>query len=554
MRSFLIALSLTAGLALLPTASSAAPGDPVSVDRDCLRYVRGIDLQTTTIPQMQAAMHAGRLSSVDLVRAYLARMQAYSKYNAIRALNPNALAQAAAADRQRAAGDYTGPLQGIPVLLKDNVGTDDMPTTAGSVALEGAVPLHDATITARLRAAGAIILGKTNMSEWANWMSSVMPNGYSSLGGQVVNAYDGGDPSGSSSGSAVAASLALAAATIGTETSGSILSPSLANSDVGLKTTRGMVSRAGIIPLAERFDVPGPIVRNVTDAAVVMDAIAGSDPNDPATYQADSNLPPNDDFAAGLSPDALRGVRLAYSENDSSGLSGNSATLWQQTLDRIKALGATLVPSTGLDNDTDATVLELPAIFSEFHADLDNYLQTEQRPGARVHSLADVIAISALHPQQAKYGEDRLIESEAAPFYTPIGEAQAQVAIDRAQSEINSTLDAANAVAFLAPNGDHIGVGAAAGNPQVVVPIGYPDGGRMGAAFLGRSYSEPRLLAIAGALQDATHARVPPTQVEGGAAPASCAAASRPPFTAGPARARTTAVKAPAARRSRSRR
>ena len=552
--SALLAAIVTVALSLVPAAAPAAPGEPVATDRDCLRYVHGIDLQTVTIPQLQAAMLAGRLTSVELVTAYLARIKAYSQYNAIRALNPNALGEAARADRQRAAGLSRGPLEGIPVLLKDNVGTDDMPTTAGSIALAGAVPVHDATITARLRASGAIILGKTNLSEFANWMATGMPNGYSSLGGQVVNAYDGGDPSGSSAGSGVAASLALAAATIGTETSGSILSPSLANSDVGLKTTRGFVSRAGIIPLAESFDVPGPIVRNVTDAAVIMSAIAGFDPNDPATADAASHLPAGNDFTAGLRPDALHGVRLAYSANDASGLSGASANLWQQTLHRLMALGATLVPTTGLDNDIDATVLELPAIFSEFHSDLNRYLQTEERPGFPVRSLADVIAISALHPQQAKYGEDRLIESQAAPFYTPIGEAQAQLAIDRAQSEINSTLDAANAVAFVGPDGNHIGVGAAAGFPQIVVPIGYPGGARMGAAFLGRAYSDAQILALAGALQDATKARIPPTQVDGGASPLSCAAASLPPFATSAARAVQPSVRRLSATHRRTRR
>jgi amidase len=516
-------------LSLCTTAALGAAGEPVAADRDCLRFVRGIDLQTATIPQLQSAMRAGRLTSVDLVKAYESRIAAYSRFNAIRTVDAHALDHARARDAERRAGRSRGPLQGIPVLLKDNVGTDDMPTTAGSIALEGAVPRRDATITARLRRAGAIILGKTNLSEWANWMATGMPNGYSSLGGQVVNAYDGGDPSGSSSGSGVAASLALAAATIGTETSGSILGPALANSDVGLKTTRGIVSRTGIIPLAERFDVPGPIVRNVTDAAVIMTAIAGFDPDDPATAEADANLPPGGDFKSGLRADALRGVRLAYSEADAP--SGAKGVLWAQTLDRLRKLGATLVATGGLDNDIDGTLLELPAIFSQFHSNLDHYLQTEQRPGATVRSLADVIAISATRPDRAKYGEDRLITSEAAPGYGPFGEAQSQLAIDRAHAEIDQTLDAANTVAFVAPDGAHIGVGAAAGHPQVVVPLGYPGGQRMGAAFLGRRYSEPQILAAAGALQDATHARVPPTQVEGGASPASCAAAARPPFT-----------------------
>jgi amidase len=520
MRRFLLGPALAVALCLSPSAALAAAGEPVPTDRDCLRFVRGIDLQTVTIPQLQAAMNKGKLTSVQLVKAYEARIKAYDQFNAIRALNPHAVEVAAQRDAERRAGRSRGPLQGIPVLLKDNVGTDDMPTTAGSIAMQGAVPRRDATITARLRRAGAILLGKTNLSEWANWMATGMPNGYSTLGGQVVNAYDGGDPSGSSSGSGVAASLALAAATIGTETSGSILSPSLANSDVGLKPTRGIVSRTGIIPLAERFDVPGPIVRDVTDAAVIIGAIAGFDPDDAATAEADSNLPPKGDFTKGLGPTALQGVRLAYSDSDAP--SGAKGALWTQTLAKLQGLGATLVPTTGLDNDFDATVLELPAIFSQFHSNLDQYLQTEQRPGAHVHSLADVIAVTATYPDRMKYGEDRLITSEAAPAYGPAGELQAKLAIDQAQSEIDSTLDAANASAYVAPDGYHIGVGAAAGYPQIVVPLGYPGGARFGGGFLGRAYSEPKLLAYASALEAATHARVPPTQIEGGATPVGC--------------------------------
>src|SRR3954464_8582229 len=516
----LLPVLATAVCLLAPTAALAAAGEHVAQDRDCLRFVRGIDLQTVTIPQLQKAMNGRKLTRVELVDAYLARIKAYDKHTPIRALSPHARELAAVRDAERRAGRSRGPLQGIPVLLKDNVGTDDMPTTAGSIAMQGAVPRRDATLTARLRRAGAIILGKTNLSEWANWMATGMPNGYSTLGGQVVNAYDNGDPSGSSSGSGVGASLALADATIGTETSGSILGPSLANSDVGLKPTPGIDSRAGIIPLAHRFDVPGPIVRNVTDAAVILGAIAGFDPDDPATAEADSHLPAGRDFTRGLGPDALKGVRLAYSTNDQP--SGAQGTLWTATLNRLRKLGATLVPTTGLDNDIDATVFELPAIFSQFHSNLDQYLATGQRPGAHVHSLAAVIAITATYPDRMKYGEDRLITSEAAPGYGPVGEAQSQIAIDQAHAEIDSTLDEANAVAYVAPDGAHIGVGAAGGHPQIVVPIGYPGGDRMGAAFLGRRYSEAKLLALASALEDATHARVPPTQIEGGATAKGC--------------------------------
>jgi amidase len=519
MKRFAVA---TAVLALAAPVATAAPGEPVAQDRDCLRVLRGVDLQAATIPDLQRALNRGRFTSVQLVRAYEARIDAYREFNAIRALNPAAEQTAAQLDSERRQHHVRGPLHGIPVLLKDNVGTDDLPTTAGSIALEGQVPKRDAFITRRLRDAGAIILGKTNLSEFANWMATGMPNGFSSLGGQVVNAYDHGDPSGSSSGSGVAASLALAAATIGTETSGSILSPSLANSDVGLKTTRGIASRTGIVPLAESFDVPGPIVRHVADAGIVLQAIAGTDPDDPATTDAKVG-----DYRRAPS---LEGVRLAYDPADASGLDADQSALWQQTTESLTSLGATLVPTDGFgDADVSGTVFELPAIFSEFHYDLDHYLQTEQRDGARVHSLAEIIAFNQQHPDRIPYGQDKLVESEAAPGVKEAGEAQAQPAIDRAHGAIDATLDAANAVAFVAPDGPHIGIGAAGGHPTVVVPIGYPGGNRMGVSFLGRRYSEADLLAAAGALEPTTH-RVPPTQVDGGADPASCDAAARPPF------------------------
>jgi amidase len=526
---------ILAGLLAALTASSApaAPGEPVPTDRDCLRGLRGIDLQTVSIPQLQSALQAGTISSVDLVAAYLARIDAYKEFNAVRELDPQARATAAALDDERRARGPRGPLHGIPVLLKDNVGTENLPTTAGSIAMEGQIPRRDAFITARLREAGAIVLGKTNLSEWANWMATGMPNGYSSLGGQVVNAYDHGDPSGSSSGSGVASSLALAAAAIGTETSGSILSPSLANSVVGLKTTRGIVSRTGIIPLAEGFDVPGPMVRNVVDAAVMLTAIAGTDPEDPVTAEADQH---KTDFTQGLGN--LQGVRLAYSPS-----AGADDPLWQKTLDRLRQLGAVLVESDGFSDEGFAgSLVEIPAIFPQFHYGLDNYLQTEQREGARVHSLAEVIAVGAQHPDRTKYGQDRLIASEAAPGVKEFGDLLAESSRESVHTAIDETLDAANAVAFIAPDGANISIGAAAGHPTVVLPLGYPGGDRMGISFLGRRFADGALLNAAAALETLADRRVPPTQVEGGASPASCDAAAKPPFAA-PA---TPAAEAPA--------
>lgn len=543
------AVAATATVLVLAGAGGAgalaAPGEPVSRDRDCLRVARGIDLQTATIPQLQDALARGTITSVDLIDAYRTRIAAYAPWNAIRELDPDAHLRAAQRDRERAEGLIRGPLHGIPVLLKDNVGTVDLPTTAGSVALEGQIPRRDAFITARLRSAGAIVLGKANLSEWANWMATGMPNGYSSLGGQVRNAHDGLDPSGSSAGSGVAASLALAAATIGTETSGSILSPALANGVVGLKTTRGLVSRTGIIPLAERFDVPGPMVRSVADAAVVLSAIAGSDPEDPATAEADLRLPPGGDYTTALRSGATAGVRIAYDPAESPDPTTPRGAAYAAVLERLRAGGAVLVESGGFGvADTSGVLLELPAIYTQFHEGLDHYLQTEQREGARVRSLADVIAVGSAQPEKVRYGQDKLLTSLAAPAVKEVGEAQAQPAIDQSHVAIDATLDAADAVAFLAPDGAHIGIGAAGGHPTLAVPMGHPGGDRFGITLLGRRFAEAQLLAVGAALQDASPVRVPPTQVEGGAEPLDCSAAGRGVF--GAARPATAPAKAPA--------
>jgi amidase len=383
-------------LAVAATPSFAAAKPPAKA-KDCYATVRGVDLQRATVLDLQRAMAAHQLTSVDLVHAYLGRIKAYDpgpgELNAIRALNPNALHDAAAADSERRHGRVRGPLHGIPVLLKDNVGTTALPTTAGSIALAGSVPKHDATITERLRAAGAIVLGKTNLSEFANWVDLSMPNGYSSLGGQVVNAYTEGDPSGSSSGSGVAASMAFAAVTIGTETSGSILSPSDANSDVGVKPTLGLASRYGIIPLAPGFDVPGPITRNVTDAAAVLSAIAGRDPKDAITTGAQV---PAGGYLPSLRANALKGVRLGVpsARNRPSGTRGQ---VFDAALAALKAAGATPVETDALSYTGLASESELGVIPNEFKWSLNEYLASEARPTTGVKTLADIVAYNDKH-------------------------------------------------------------------------------------------------------------------------------------------------------------
>jgi amidase len=502
-------------------ASGAAPA--------CVRSVGGLDLQTATIADVQRAMAAKQVSSVQLVKAYEARIAAYDttgpKLNSIRALNPAALAQAKALDAERRKGHVRGPLHGIPVLLKDNYGTADQPTTAGSIALEGVVPKHDATVVRRLREAGAVILGKANLSEFAGWVDLNMPAGYSSLAGQVINAHDPEfSPSGSSAGSGVAASMAFSGATLGSETSGSILSPSDANGVVGLKTTLGLVSRFGILPLAPDFDVPGPIVRSVTDAALVLGAIAGPDSHDPATADAAAHVPAGGDYTPFLKADALRGARLAYSQDAHDSLDDEHRALFDAGIERLRKLGATVVPVNSFDSEN-AGLAEIPAIPNEFKASLNSYLATEM-PQARVHSLSEVIAYNDQHPDRVKYGQGLLQASDATPGREELFPVQAEPSRASARQSIDAALAEGNADAILTPGNAHANVGAAAGYPTVIEPLGYTDGGKhpFGLGFLGRAFTEPRLLGFAYAYEQDAHARVVPNAVNPAVAAVPCAA------------------------------
>jgi amidase len=508
-------------LLVTPSVAWAHPGHH-QADPGCADTVRGVDLQHATVLDMQRAMAARRLTSAQLVSAYLARIKAFdhgpAQLNAIRALNPHALAQAKALDAERRRGHVRGPLHGIPVLLKDNVGTTDLPTTAGSIALAGSVPKHEATITARLRAAGAVILGKTNLSEFANWVDLSMPNGYSSLGGQVVAPYTEGDPSGSSSGSGVAATMAFAAVTIGTETSGSILSPSDVNSDVGVKPSLGLTSRYGIIPLAPGFDVPGPIVRNVTDAAAVLTAIAGPDPKDAVT--AGAKLPKGG-YLASLRKDALKGVRLGVPSagNRASGARGQ---VFAKALAALQKAGATLVETDTLSNTGLASLTELGVIPNEFKWSLNAYLATEARPKTGVKTLADVIAYNAQHPDKVKYGQNLLQASDATPGNGTLATAAALPVRTQAQAAIDSALLADDLDAIIELGPANANVGAAAGYPTVIVPAGYANDTPTGLAFTGTGFSEAKLLGYAYAYEQASHARIAPTVVNPGLYPNGC--------------------------------
>jgi amidase len=508
MRSRLLTAALLVSLPALPALAHEGHHHPRPAG--CSTTVRGVDLQRATVLDLQRAMAARRLTSADLVNAYLARIRTFDhgpgELNSIRALNPHALAEARRLDAERRHHHVRGPLHGIPVLLKDNVGTKDMPTTAGSIALAGSVPKHDADITARLRKAGAIVLGKTNLSEFANWVDLDMPNGYSSLGGQVVNPYNEGDPSGSSSGSGVAGTMAFAAVAIGTETSGSILSPSDVNSLVGLKPTHGLVSTTGIIPLAPSFDVPGPMARNVTDAAAVLGTIA-----------------PGTDYLKALRRDALKGVRLGIPTADNRP-SGERGTVFDAAIAALKKAGATVVETDVVPYGSLASLSELGVIPNEFKWSLNEYLASEARPKTGVKTLADIVAYNDKHPDKVKYGQDLLVASNATPGNGVLATAAAAPVVAQAKAVIDAALTKDDLDAIVDLGAGNANVGAAAGYPTVIVPAGYTGDGLnpVGLAFTGEALSEAKLLGYAYAYEQVSHKRIPPTTLNTSLYPSSC--------------------------------
>jgi amidase len=397
-------------------------------------------------------------------------------------------------------------------VLKDNIGTTDMPTTAGSIALEGSIPKQDAFLTARLRKAGAVILGKTNLSEFANWVDLSMPNGYSSLGGQVKNAYTMGDPSGSSSGSGVGGSMAFAAGAFGSETSGSILSPSDVNGLVGVKPTRGLISRAGIIPLAEGFDTAGPMTRSVADAAALLTAVAGTDARDAATATAAQHTT---DYVKAIRGASLKGVRLGYSASAFSGGSAGQQKVFARALADLRRLGATLVDTDVVEDGGNAGLAELGLIPNDFKANLNHYLTTEiPTPKSGVKSLSDIIAFNDKHPDKVKYGQKLLQASDATPGEANSASAGALALRTTMGALIDGALAKDSLDAILATGASYANAGASAGYPTVIVPAGLVnDKAATGLSFMGTAWSEAKLLRIAAAYEAGTHRRVPPTVV-----------------------------------------
>lgn len=493
--------------------TSAAAAPPPGPDLD-------LDLENATVAGLAALLDTGRLSSEALVRACLTRIDALDargpSLNAVRALNPAALDEARAADSARAQRLPHGPLLGIPVLIKDNIDVAGMPTTAGSVALADSVPAGDATLVARLRATGAVILGKLNLTEFANYLTVDMPSGYSSLAGQVLNPYDvSRSPSGSSAGSAVAAAAGYAPVTLGTETAGSILSPASANSVVGVKPTVGLISRDGVVPIAASQDTAGPITRTVADAAYALTAMCGVDPLDPATA---SNPLDGHDFAADLDPEALRGARIGLVTSQVPAAASDKLALWNAAAAVLAEHGATLVPvdlDAGEDDPHESTVLSY-----EFKRDLNAYLAGLPE-GAPMRSLADVIAYNEAHGRVAlKFGQVLALASQAkdlGPDSADTATYRAHRASDLAASKerIDAAMAAHDVTALLFVNSHGAGIGAMAGYPSVSVPAGYRAANRwpFNVTFLGQAWSEPVLIGYAHAYEQAAAVRRPPSDV-----------------------------------------
>jgi len=514
-------------------------------------------VEDATIGDLHEQLATGKATATELVRAYLARIETYDRagmrLNTVREVNPDALAIAAALDRNKPARPR--PLEGIPILIKDNIATADAQhTTAGSLALVDARAKRDATVVELLRRAGAVILGKANLTEFANILAIDMPAGYSSLGGQVTNPYapavdDKGVPivmpGGSSSGSAAAVAAGLAAAAIGTETSGSLLSPATQNGVVTVKPTVGLVSRTGIIPIAHSQDTAGPLTRTVRDAAILLNVLAAADPSDPATEA----LQRPTDYTSVLDKDGLKGARIGVPSDPADPgndfyygpLPPRPAAVMREAIAMLEAQGATIVraniPTEGwiggpgtemaiLNRNPESPTRNQPArrpivFVYELKHDLNLYLR-DWATGTAMRSLADIIAFNAANAERAlRFGQDIFLAAEATR-----GDLSELEYISARQMDLRAAQELGLDIymnrhqldAVLFPGAAGAAIAAKAGYPSVQVPAGFVAGVRdkdtpdypYGATFTGRAWSEPTLLRLAYAFEQATRARRPP--------------------------------------------
>ena len=493
------------------------------------------ELEEATIAQLQEGMKRGRWTARSITEKYLKRIKELDRtgptLNAVIELNPDALMIADALDRERKAKGARGPLHGIPVLIKDNIDTADrMMTTAGSLALVGPAPARDAFIVERLRAAGAVILGKTNLSEWANFRSTHSTSGWSGRGGQTRNPYAlDRNPCGSSSGSGAAVAANLAALAVGTETDGSIVCPSSSNSIVGIKPTLGLISRAGIIPIAHSQDTAGPMARTVADAVLLLNVLAGIDARDEATTESAGKA--ETDYTRFLDANGLKGARIGVARKF-FGFNDRVDKLMDEAIAVMKRQGATIIdpadiPTTGKFDDSEFEVL-----LYEFKADLNKYLRER---GSAARSLKDLIEFNEKNRDREMpyFGQEIFIRAEAKG---PLTDKDYKEALSKnhrmARTEgIDAVMIEHKLDALVGPtggppwttdlvNGDHFSgssstPAAVAGYPNINVPAGFIYGLPVGISFFGRAYTEPVLIRLAYAFEQATRLRQPPRFLTG---------------------------------------
>jgi len=522
-----------AAVTLAGRSAEAAVVAPPTSPSSSSSTIPAFELDELTVVDLQKRMASGADSAKTLCEKYIARIEAVDRggptLRSVLEINPDALAIAASLDAERKAGKVRGPLHGIPVLIKDNVGTADrMQTTAGSLALVGAIPASDAAIVKRLRDAGAVILGKSNLSEWANFRSTHSSSGWSGRGGQCRNPYAlDRDPSGSSSGSGAAAAANLCAVTVGTETDGSIVSPSNNCALVGFKPTLGLVSRTGIIPIAHSQDTAGPMTRTVADAAALLSAMCGFDPADPTTRDL-AGKPPVD-YTAFLDRKGLAGMRIGVPRKKLYGQSPAADAVAEAALDAMRREGAIIVDPADIATLGDTDDSEFEVLLYEFKANLNLYLAgLGNRTPYR--TLKDLIAFNQKNreTEMPYFGQEIFEKAEAKGPLTEktyLDALAKDIRLTRAEG-IDKTMDEHRLDCLVAPtsapaslidlvNGSYGPGGsssfpAIAGYPDVTVPAGWSFGLPVGLSFFGRAGSEPTLFKIAYAFEQATKARKPP--------------------------------------------
>ena len=474
----------------------------------------GFNVEEATIRQMAEALEKGTIDSQTLVLMYLKRIaeidKSGPKLNSVLEINPDALHIAEALDRER---QLTGPrsmLHGIPIVIKDNINTHDkMHTSAGSVALADNYAPYDSFVAEKLRAAGAIILCKTNLTEFANFMTENMPNGYSSRGGQVLNPYGPGkfDTGGSSAGSGVAVAASLCTAAVGTETSGSIISPACCNSVVGIKPTLGMIGRTGIVPIAHSQDTAGPMTRTVEDAAILLGALTGIDPADPVTFRGKNKT--DSDYTQFLDKNGLKGARIGVPKYIYKGLNEAETEMMHQCISEIKQLGAEVVEDKDLDSYE--KIHNYDVLLYEFKSDLNSYLST-LGSATKMKSLKDIVEYNNNNAEKAlKYGQTLLVQCEDISGTLTEPEYIKAKLQDLRLSTVEGmdAFMAENKVdAMLFPSTAGVSMAAKAGYPSIAVPAGYrEDGTPFGITFSAEAFSEPKLLKFAFSYEQATKKR-----------------------------------------------